>query len=64
MVKEKKEAIKKSGKLHVEIPKANWARLEAYMKAYNDDPGRLTPKLKPAHVINLALVHYLAGRAV
>ena len=62
MVKAAKDSIKKSGKLHVEIPKANWARLEAYLKSYNEDPGRLTPKFKPAHVINQALVHFLAGR--
>lgn len=64
MAKPDKSSKKKPGKLHVEIPKANWARLEAYLKAYNEDPGRLTPKLKPAHVINQALVHYLSGRAV
>jgi hypothetical protein len=64
MAKSTKPDKKKPGKLHVEIPKANWARLEAVIKAYNEDPARLTPKIKPAHVINEALVHFLSGRGV
>lgn len=62
MEKAKKNGKKKPTKLHVEIPLANWARIEAYLKAYNEDEGRVTPKIKPAHVINEALVQYLAGR--
>ena len=62
MVKPLKGARKKPGKLHVEIPRANWTRMEAYLKGYNDDPGRMTPKLKVAHIINEALVQYLSGR--
>ena len=59
MVKAAKNPQAKSTKLHVEIPRANWERIEAYLKAYNDDPGRLTPKIKLAHVVNWALVEYL-----
>ena len=64
MVKEKKNGKKKPTKLHVEIPGANWDRIEAYLEAYNEDEGRMTPKIKPAHVINEALVHFLTKRTV
>ena len=63
MVKSLKAPKRKPGKLHVEIPRANWERIEAYLKAYNDDEGRMTPKLKLADVVNQALVHYLARRS-
>jgi hypothetical protein len=52
----------KSAKLHLEIPQTNWGRVEAFIKAYNEDEGRMTPKIKVAHVINQALIQYLAGR--
>lgn len=64
MAKQAKKAKPKSGKLHVEIPRANWERIEAYVQAYNDDASRLTPRIKAAHVINLALVKFLEGRNV
>jgi len=53
----------KSTKIHVEIPQANWERIESYLKAYNEDEGRMTPKIKPAHVINQALAEFLTGRS-
>lgn len=62
MEKSKKNGKKKPTKLHIEIPQTNWERIEAYLKAYNEDEGRMTPKIKLAHVINQALVQYLAGR--
>ena len=42
-------------KLHVEITPANWSRLKEYIDRYNGDVRRVTPKYKPADVINLAL---------
>jgi len=49
-------------KLHVEITPANWGRMKNYMEEYNADPGRVTPRYKPADVINLALSQYLKTR--
>jgi len=63
MVKSVKSTKKKPNKLHVEIPRTNWERIEAYLMAYNEDEARMTPKLKLAHVVNLALVQYLAQRS-
>jgi len=42
-------------KLHVEITPANWSRMKDYIDRYNGDPSRVTPRYKPADVINLAL---------
>ena len=63
MAKQLKPHKPKSDKLHVEIPRANWERIEAFLVAYNEDPGRLTPRIKLAHVINQALVLYLQQRS-
>ena len=63
MVKSLKAPKRKPGKLHVEIPRANWERIEDFLVAYNEDPGRLTPRIKLAHVINQALVLYLQQRS-
>ena len=49
-------------KLHVEITSANWTRMKAYIDAYNADPSRVTPKYKPADVVNLALHQLLKSR--
>jgi hypothetical protein len=49
-------------KLHVEITPANWHRMKDYMEEYNADPSRVTPRFKPADVINLALNQYLKTR--
>ena len=49
-------------KLHVEITPSNWHRMKSYIEAYNVDPRRVTPRYKPADVINLALVTYLKSR--
>ena len=46
-------------KLHVEITPANWHRMKDYMEEYNADPARVSPRYKPADVINLALQLYL-----
>jgi hypothetical protein len=42
-------------KLHLEITPANWQRMKAYIEEYNASPNRLTPRYKPADVVNLAL---------
>ena len=64
MANPKKAKKKRSSKLHVEIPLTNWDRVEAYIKTYNEDEGRTTPKIKPAHVINQALLQFLFARGV
>ncbi len=54
-----KNSDKKASKLHVEITPANWNNMKEYIDLYNADPNRVTPKIKPAHVINTALHSYL-----
>ena len=49
-------------KLHVEITPANWHRMKDYIEEYNADLRRVTPRYKPADVINLALSQYLKSR--
>jgi hypothetical protein len=49
-------------KLHVEITPANWHRMKDYLEVYNADSSRVTPRFKPADVINLALHQYLKTR--
>lgn len=49
-------------KLHVEITPANWHRMKEYMDGYNADLSRVTPRFKPADVINLALHQYLKAK--
>ena len=51
-------------KLHVEITPANWRRMRDYIGAYNDDPRRVTPRYKPADVVNLALVSFFKVKKV
>ncbi len=51
-------------KLHVEITPANWKRMKDYIEEYNSDPRRVTPRYKPADVINLALLRYLKGKRI
>ena len=51
-----------SRKLHVEITPANWHRMKSYIEAYNENPRRVTPRYKPADLINLALFAYLKDR--
>ena len=51
-------------KLHLEITPANWRRMKDYIEQYNADPSRVTPRFKPADLINLALVHYLRRKRV
>jgi hypothetical protein len=62
MLKDKKERKKKPAKLHIEVTQANWERLKAYIDAYNASEARVTPKIKPAHAINQALVEFLSER--
>jgi hypothetical protein len=49
-------------KLHVEITPANWHRMKDYLEEYNADLRRVTPRYKPADVINLALNRYLKAK--
>lgn len=57
MSKNSKE--KTSEKIHVEIAMGNWTRMEDYIQSYNDSPERMTPRIKPADVVNDALAKYL-----
>ena len=49
-------------KLHVEIMPANWHRMKDFIEEYNADIRRVTPRFKPADVINLALSQYLKSK--
>ena len=51
-------------KLHVEIMPANWHRMKQFIEEYNADIRRVTPRYKPADVINLALSQYLKSKKV
>lgn len=51
-------------KLHVEITPANWHRMKDFIDEYNNDLRRVTPRYKPADVINLALSQYLKAKKV
>ncbi len=48
--------------LHVEIMQANWTRMKDYINAYNNSPGRITPKIKNGDIINEALVRYFKAK--
>jgi hypothetical protein len=54
----------KAKKLHIEIMPANWGRLNDYIEEYNEDPERVTPKIKYGHVINEALRLYFKKRKI
>jgi hypothetical protein len=54
--------VAKGQKQHFELTPANNRRLDEYMKRYNADPGRITPKIKIADVLNLALDRWLRAR--
>jgi len=49
-------------KLHIEITPANWERMKEYLDLYNGDPQRVTPRYKPADVINRALHEHLKSK--
>lgn len=50
-----------SKKLHIEIARGNWKRMDAYISTYNSDPARITPKIGVAHVVNQALAGMLGA---
>jgi hypothetical protein len=54
--------VSKTRKLHFELTPANNRRIEEYIERYNRDPGRVTPKIKTADVVNLALDRWLSAR--
>jgi hypothetical protein len=51
-------------KLHVEITPSNWRRMKDFIDGYNQDPRRVTPRYKPADVVNLALLALLKSKKV
>jgi hypothetical protein len=51
-------------KLHVEITPSNWHRMKDFIDSYNQDARRVTPRYKPADVINMALFTYLKAKKV
>jgi hypothetical protein len=60
-VKKEKKPSADSKKLHVEIARGNWKRLESYIDEFNKNPERMAPKMKQADVINKALAVYLGA---
>jgi hypothetical protein len=62
-VKKEKKPSAESKKLHVEIARGNWKRLESYIDEFNKNPERMAPKMKQADVINKALEAYLQAGA-
>ncbi len=56
--------IEKGRKQHFELSPANKRRMDAYLEASNEDPERVTPRLKMADVVNLALDAWLGGRSI
>ncbi len=52
----------KERKQHFELSPANKRRMDAYLEASNEDPERVTPRLKIGDVVNLALDAWLSGR--
>ena len=52
----------KGRKQHFELSPANKKRLDAYLERSNDDPNRVTPRLKIGDVVNLALDAWLSVR--
>ncbi len=50
----------KNRKLHFELTPANNRRLEEYIAMYNKDPGRVTPRIKTADVVNQSLDRWLS----
>ena len=58
---EKSVSIRKQ---HFELSPANRRRLEAYLARHNEDPDRVTPRLKMGDVVNRALDIWLARRGM
>ena len=50
--------------LHFELSPANRRRLEAYLADHNEDPERVTPRLKVGDVVNRALDLWLSRRGM
>jgi len=46
-------------KLHIEIERELLKKVEDYIAVFNDDPNRMTRRMKKVDVINLALSRYL-----
>lgn len=46
-------------KLHIEIERELLKKIEDYVGVFNDDPNRMTRRMKKVDVINLALSRYL-----
>ena len=50
-----------SKKIKLEILRENWVNLNAYIKTYNKDSRRMTPKTDVERVIHEALAAHLAS---
>ncbi len=55
------EISSSSKRVRLEIPRDTWIRLEDYIKAYNKDPQRLSPKTDAERIIHEALAAHLAS---
>ena len=51
-------------KQHFELSPANKKRMDAYIEAFNEDPERVTPRLKIGDVVNAALDAWLSKRPI
>jgi hypothetical protein len=54
--------VAKAKKQHFELTPANNLRLDEYIKRYNSDSDRITPKIKIADVVNLALDRWFSAQ--
>jgi len=55
----KKQFKVKSKKLHVEIAHGNWENVKREVDSFNQNTDRSNLAVKPDHIINEALRHYL-----
>lgn len=56
--------VERGRMLHFELSPANRRRLEAYLAGHNEDPERVTPRLKVGDVVNHALDLWLSRRGL
>ena len=47
-------------KIHIEIAPISWKNISEAVDEYNNNPDRVTPDIKPDHIINDALNRYLS----
>jgi hypothetical protein len=53
----------KPAKQHFELSPANAKRMDSYIERFNEDPARVSPRIKIGDVVNCALDEWLSGRS-